>query len=598
MKKNIIFLLLISYSSNLFAQKSKGPDGKAKTIFTKTVNFRELSLQQKNKTANKQILVTPENAGGKEEDEGEELNEKIILKDEEKNIAPAAKNNFSKQAPQSLSAVVNCKGFEGLNEIFTNTSPPDVSMATGMDHLLMAINAGILITNKNTGYVDSIINTTFWGGLGFTDFYDPKVLFDQLSGRWIMIIDAERKSAISSICIAVSQTYDPTGNWTIFYTDADPSDVYWLDYPSIGFSNDKIVITGNMFTFTGTNASFTRTYVYNKIDLYNGTVAASTNYFDDATYFTLVPATQFDNISNLYCVTQQDGPTGKLSRYTVSGSAASPTMSAAGTIDYPYAWGNASGDILPQTGTAIKINAGGSRMLAYVVRNNIGYVAFTGGYPSGGPTSAGATFGSFNNTSLAVIDLAAFYDPAGTWMTAYPNLIVTSDGTIVISCSYFSTTTYGSAAVGIWNTANGAYSNASIYATKFGDDLYDRSFGGRNRWGDYSGICVDPSDDKTVWMASEYAHVRDPGPAASRWGTWFSKYCGDCPANLTVSNTLANGNIKKYEVTNTITSTQNLSSGSYLKLDAANAIIMSPGFRAQVGSILKAFIEGCGGADF
>ena len=61
---------------------------------------------------------------------------------------------------------------------------------------------------------------------------------------------------------------------------------------------------------------------------------------------------------------------------------------------------------------------------------------------------------------------------------------------------------------------------------------------------------------------------------------------------------LLNTEAKKYEVTNIINSSQNVNAGGYLKLDAANAIIMLPGFRAQVGSVLKAFIEGCGGADF
>jgi hypothetical protein len=593
----LIIILQISFA-NLFAQK--GPNGKSNVTAVRTINWKLLSTQSKNKVVQQKYEIeTPENAGGKkEEQEEQEQNRKETEIIEQSISAPAANKNIVKRAPAGILDAVNCKAFQGLNEVLVGSSPPDVSMATGMDHLVMAINTGIIITNKNTGYIDTIANSTFWGGLGFSDLFDPKILYDQASNRWIMTIVAQRTSAASAICLAVSQTFDPTGNWTVFSTDADPANIYWFDYPSIGFSNDKIVITGNMFTFTGTSASFVRTYIYNKIDLYNGIIAAAINYFDDASYFTLVPAIAYDNVSNVYCAAQKNGSVGQLYRNTISGSAAAPTMSGLSTIDYPYAWASGAGDILPQAGTAIKINGGDTRLLSYILRGNVGYIAFTGTYPSGSPSSSGATFASFNNTTLAVIDLAAFYDPAGTWMTAFPNLTVNANGVILVSCSYFSTTTYGASAVGIWHPGDGAYSNAVVYATKFGEDIYNRPFGGRNRWGDYSGICVDPSDDKTIWMAGEYATPRDPGPGASRWGTWFSKYCADCPANLTLSGTMTSNTLKKSEVTNTITSTAILNSGSYIKYDAGNAIILSPGFRATIGSVLKAFIEGCGGADF
>jgi len=37
---------------------------------------------------------------------------------------------------------------------------------------------------------------------------------------------------------------------------------------------------------------------------------------------------------------------------------------------------------------------------------------------------------------------------------------------------------------------------------------------GRNRWGDYNGICADPSNAKGIWFQSEFA------AAVDTWGTW------------------------------------------------------------------------------
>ena len=38
--------------------------------------------------------------------------------------------------------------------------------------------------------------------------------------------------------------------------------------------------------------------------------------------------------------------------------------------------------------------------------------------------------------------------------------------------------------------------------------------GGRNRWGDYNGVCADPSNPKGVWFYSEFA------AAVNKWATW------------------------------------------------------------------------------
>jgi len=41
-----------------------------------------------------------------------------------------------------------------------------------------------------------------------------------------------------------------------------------------------------------------------------------------------------------------------------------------------------------------------------------------------------------------------------------------------------------------------------------------------NRWGDYSGASIDPSDATKVWVAGEFAFPIGNG---SGWGTWIAK---------------------------------------------------------------------------
>ena len=68
---------------------------------------------------------------------------------------------------------------------------------------------------------------------------------------------------------------------------------------------------------------------------------------------------------------------------------------------------------------------------------------------------------------------------------------------------------------------------------KAGEANYVKTFGGtRNRWGDYNGIAVDPSDPTTVWMFAEYAES-----PKDVWGTWFGKVGPAAQATVTVTKT-------------------------------------------------------------
>ncbi len=46
----------------------------------------------------------------------------------------------------------------------------------------------------------------------------------------------------------------------------------------------------------------------------------------------------------------------------------------------------------------------------------------------------------------------------------------------------------------------------SSEVVRAGEDFYIRTFGaGRNRWGDYSDIAVDPTNNKFFWVFNEFA---------------------------------------------------------------------------------------------
>ncbi len=77
---------------------------------------------------------------------------------------------------------------------------------------------------------------------------DPIVLYDHMADRWVMMQFA-LTSTPNLICIAVSQTADPTGSW-YRYSYTWPNS-YMPDYPKIGLWSDGYYLTVNQFTQAG-----------------------------------------------------------------------------------------------------------------------------------------------------------------------------------------------------------------------------------------------------------------------------------------------------------------------------------------------------------
>jgi hypothetical protein len=144
--------------------------------------------------------------------------------------------------------------------------PPNTMGAVGPNHLVSAINSGVAIFNKSTG--EKIHEETlpaFFSSLGLGSItpFDPKVIYDQYSGRFVITAGASPFSNYNSWrLIAVSATSDPTGTWYKWGIDADKNNLttqtdYWADYNGLGVDNNYIYTTANMFNGV--------TYMYSKV---------------------------------------------------------------------------------------------------------------------------------------------------------------------------------------------------------------------------------------------------------------------------------------------------------------------------------------------
>lgn len=119
------------------------------------------------------------------------------------------------------------------------------------------------------------------------------------------------------------------------------------------------------------------------------------------------------------------------------------------------------------------------------------------------------------NTNTADQDFV--YGSNGHWYF-YPAVDVDQDENVAVTFSRSGTDEY----IGAYLTSRLADDSAGFNPStplKLGEANYVKDFGGgRNRWGDYNGIQLDPVDQNNFWIFTEYAES-----PVNTWGTWVGE---------------------------------------------------------------------------
>jgi hypothetical protein len=182
--------------------------------------------------------------------------------------------------------------------------PPDTVGDVGPNHYIQAVNTSIGVYNKSGTRLaaftfDTLMSQGHFGNLCDTDnFGDPVVLYDTFEDRWVITDFAFQLDGGGNVvsppgsyqCFAVSKTGDPiAGGWNFYslhITDA------LNDYPKFGIWPDGIYMSANMFGFPA-SGSFqgTRVWALNKAQMYAGASSIQVVQFNPPTSeFTLLPS--------------------------------------------------------------------------------------------------------------------------------------------------------------------------------------------------------------------------------------------------------------------------------------------------------------------
>ncbi len=169
----------------------------------------------------------------------------------------SATAGLSGQATQAIPApLVNFEGLsnqDNFNLFGFRVNPPDPVGDVGPNHYVEMVNLAFAVFDKQGNLLMGPTRIgDLWAGFAVDDCTDPSgdpiVLYDQLSDRWILSQFTTRGLDDPTLpffnCVAISQTGDPTG---AYFRYAFTSGFFFPDYPKYGVWTNSYILTSRDF---------------------------------------------------------------------------------------------------------------------------------------------------------------------------------------------------------------------------------------------------------------------------------------------------------------------------------------------------------------
>ena len=413
--------------------------------------------------------------------------------------------------------------FDGLgfgDNFFCSCMPPDNDGAPGTTQYVQYINLTYAVYDKSGNMVlGPLSGNSFWSGFSGAcendNSGDPVVRFDAAAQRWVVAQFAINSKAPDYECIAVSQTADATG---AYYRYAFPT-TRFPDYPKFGvwpdayyfsFNNFTILSGGNGGNFVGANVC-----AADRTNMLAGNAATMQCFQQNSSQYSLLPS-------------DLDGPTPPAAgtpnffmELDPSGSAdldvfkfhvdfTTPANSTfTGPTKIPVADFTqlcaATGNCVPQPTTGSDVLEGlGDRLMYRLVYRNFGdhtTLLVTHSVVAG--SSGGVRWYEIRNPEITptVFQSGTFApDSQYRWM---PSMAMDQNQNIFVGFSRS-----GSAAGQFPSLVYAGRTPSDPPGTLESEVVLKNGAGSQispyARWGDYTSVTVDPTDDCTFWFSEEY----------------------------------------------------------------------------------------------
>jgi hypothetical protein len=494
----------------------------------------------------------------------------------------------------TAAAASSLSQWEGLGYDFPNFTivgvPPDTNMAVGPNHIVQWVNGGFAVFDKTGHTLYSVDDSTFWGNSTCNQlggYSDPIVQYDKVADRWVVgeVAIPGFPGLIGQFaqCLAVSTTNDPAGSYNMWaYGFGNNVN----DYPKIGLWPDAYYITWNIFNNSSGNFLYAEACGWNRADAIKGASAPGLVCFhfpvptQTDTYASELPGDWDGSASppanSPEYIMDVDTGTGELHLWkfhvdfanTNNSTLTGPTVLsgvAAFTSPCPT-----TQDCIAQPGTTQKVDALADRLMYRLAYRNFGdHESLVLNHSV---TSTDSSFGtrigvrwyevrSPGGTPTINQEGTFAPDSDNRWMASVAQ---DNSGNIAVGYSISSAATYPS----IRYTGRETGDPTGTLQTESTMIAGGGSQSSYNRWGDYSAMRIDPTDDCTFWYTTEYQKDNQPGNWYTRIGSFKFSSCGQTltattttlassknPSNVgdnvtftaTVSPSAATGNVTFYD---------------------------------------------------
>ncbi len=159
--------------------------------------------------------------------------------------------------PSPLATFEGLSNQDNLNIFGFRVNPPDPNGEVGPNHYVEIINLVFAVYDKNGNKLLGPVDTgSLWAGFAIPDCTDPSgdpvVLYDQLEDRWFL--SQFTTSGLNDPtkpfwnCVAVSTTGDPTGTYYRYAFETTSDGVFYFpDYPKYGLWRNSYILTTREF---------------------------------------------------------------------------------------------------------------------------------------------------------------------------------------------------------------------------------------------------------------------------------------------------------------------------------------------------------------
>ncbi|MFY8350508.1 Calx-beta domain-containing protein [Pseudoalteromonas sp. SSM20] len=445
---------------------------------------------------------------------------------------PSIQNSMPRKPLAAQSGTNVGVSFDGVGNVL-GVAPPDTNGDVGPNHYVQAVNVAMAIYDKEGNeLVAPFAINDLWSGFGgiceTNNDGDPIILYDGMADRW-MISQFALNGTDNHECIAISTTGDPTGE---YYLYDFPYGELMNDYPHLGVWPDGYYMGVNQFDpAAGFAWAGGGVAVYEREKMLVGAPAQQIIFSmrgNDPEVFTpmpldldgMLPPSQDQNQLFVWADGSGESTLHVWEMDVDWDNTENTTFSPKAALDVA-AW-NSPGNAIQPNG--VELDGMPIRSMfraAYRNMGDRGAITFThnvAGTDGNTPALRWYELSLDATGNITVKQEGTFApDEKARWMGSGA---MDAQGNMAFGYSVSSTNLHPSshAAIRMAGDPQGTLTEEIVLKAGEGSQTSINRF----RWGDYSSMSIDPSDDCTFWYTTEYYKSEDDNTLG--WSTNISSF--------------------------------------------------------------------------